>query len=366
MKFVRLLICIMLASCSASESEKQNLQATKPSSDVTQKECGSDQAPCSKPSLLSIDELEAINREYFYTKPKARVYTAPSLNTEAPADSENTIVNGRQIAIYRRVAGQLYQIAILESKSETDFEGCWLTVDTVGQYDGKPLLKTICRYSGTGHFFEEQVYLIDANELKPVAYNVEKMQLPHKPLADAEARLTITNDAIAYTTTAKPRYCNNCKKSFSAQFEIKKTSSGELYFSYLKDSYKPFFTTESNVENKKGLVFYRAKSYSEAIKHFILATQLDVSNYEAFANLGLSYLKANKMDESIAASMQAYQGAAAPQKANAAYNIGLAYEKKSDFNLALKYYTDASRIKATDARKEAVVRMRDLVKRKNQ
>ncbi|WP_156317115.1 tetratricopeptide repeat protein [Marinagarivorans algicola] len=361
MKYIGLLMFAMLAACTASEDEKQNLKASAPMlpSKDAQLECDGDKAPCPKLSSRSLDELEAINDEYFYTKPKARVFQAPS----ADADMQDN-QNGKQVGVYRRMAGKLYEIAVINSMSESDVQDCWLTVDGIGQYKGKPLLKTICHYSGTGHFFKEQVYLIEGNALTPIAYDSAKIQLPHKLSGETREQLTVNKESITYTSTAIARYCDNCKKSFSVQLDIKKTASGDLAFVYLKDSYKPFFTTESNVENKKGLALYRAKDYAAAAKRFSSATQLDVANYEAFANLGLAYLKDNQFDASIAASMQAYQGAPAPQKANAAYNIGLAYEKKSDVESALKYYTDANRIKTTDARQKAVERMRGIVKGK--
>lgn len=348
------MLIIISSLCSAEESETISVESIKSLSGTSFgkiiENCKANyknQELCIKHRECTSKDFKAIDEDYFYQlTSEYREYI------HRPKDEETEYCYGEpnemRAVVYKSIYGELLEIGSIANS------GCSLSIDSRVQYKSMDILKATCSYTGTGSFFDEIYYKIENETLKPIHYDKSNLKIPHDPLG--YDRFTINPNSIDYHSGSHSKYCN-CLESFSAQLEIKEKSNGDLFFSYIENTYKPFFRTKSNTNNKKGLVFYQDKKYSEAAEEFILATELDVSNYEAFSNLGLTYIKLSKLEEAIEVLDNVYEESSGQQKANAAYNIGLAHEKAGELEKSLRYYTESDSIKTSRGRKKAIERV---------
>jgi tetratricopeptide (TPR) repeat protein len=99
---------------------------------------------------------------------------------------------------------------------------------------------------------------------------------------------------------------------------------------------------------------------SKAIYYFKQATYFNPDYAQAYSNLGLAYLKAEKYKKSIKASKQAIKVADKKiVKASSHYNLAQAYEEQQKWEKALNHYQKALKYKEHSAYKEGIKRMKD-------
>jgi tetratricopeptide (TPR) repeat protein len=121
-----------------------------------------------------------------------------------------------------------------------------------------------------------------------------------------------------------------------AQYSLYQNSLDEfdLAIKYNPDDWKPY--------NKKGLIFFGTKSYSQAKQMFQKASTLNSKNSQLLVNLGMvDYMEGNKdgalsyWEKSISLSPDDNDG-------KPLNNIGNLYKEKGDFKKAIEYYEKAT------------------------
>lgn len=230
--------------------------------------------------------------------------------------------------------------------------GCILRIGKPSNYKGLRIIPTVCRYSGSGTQYVEKYYVVDGNNISEIGQ--ENLSLPHELFGRESFKFS--DDRIELSSGRHPRYCQ-CVESFSVQLDIESTEDGRYNFVYIEGTYRPYFRSQSNARNRRGLEAYGSGDYAIAVDAFREATELDVANYEAFTNLGLAHLKINEFDQAIETSGYAYEHANRSHKANAAFNLGTAHEAMKDYESALFYYAAAAAEAPTKARKLAMARV---------
>ncbi len=112
----------------------------------------------------------------------------------------------------------------------------------------------------------------------------------------------------------------------------------------------------SHYYNEVGLEAFKNRNFTTARKKFINATNEHKENFDAWSNLGLTYLKEQDYQNAIAASMRVVDQPEVKSslKANASFNIGMAYEKQKDFENALVYYKKADLFSTSNTRNKAI------------
>lgn len=229
---------------------------------------------------------------------------------------------------------------------------CILRIGKPSNYKGRRIIPTVCRYSGTGAFFQEKYYVVDGDNISEIGQ--KNLSLPHE-LFGMES-FKFNDDRIELGSGRHPRYCQ-CVESFSVQLDIESTEDGGYNFVYIEGTYRPYFRSQSNARNRSGLEAFGSGDYAIAVEAFREAVELDVANYEAFTNLGLAHLKINEFDQAIETSGYAYEHGDSSHKANAAFNLGMAHEAMQDYESALFYYTAAAAEAPTKVRKLAMTRV---------
>lgn len=116
---------------------------------------------------------------------------------------------------------------------------------------------------------------------------------------------------------------------------------------------------ESKSLNTEGESFYREGEFSKAEKYFHLSIEKNPQNLSALSNLSVTYIKQNKIEESIALSEKIIKYTITNDELRAAsfYNLGKAYELRKNHFIALSCYYSANKIKKTYARKQTLERI---------
>lgn len=234
---------------------------------------------------------------------------------------------------------------------------CILRIGKPSNYKGLRIIPTVCRYSGTGASFQEKYYVLDDNNISEIGR--ENLSLPHELLGSDSFQFS--DERIVLGSGRHPRYCQ-CVASFSVELDIDRTEDGKYNFVYIEGTYRPYFRSKSNARNRSGVEAYESGDYTIAVEAFREAVKLDVSNYEAYTNLGLALLKINEFDKAIEASGYAYEHGDSSHKANAAFNLGMAHEAMKEYESALFYYTEAAAEAPTRARDLAMIRVERLIR----
>jgi Ca-activated chloride channel family protein len=94
--------------------------------------------------------------------------------------------------------------------------------------------------------------------------------------------------------------------------------------------------------NKKGLEFYEAGKFAEAIKAYDEAIKLKPGYGEAYANRGDAYLRSGQFKKAVESYKQAVQFK--PDLSTAHNNMGTAYYKLGEYKKAIAAYTQALKI----------------------
>jgi tetratricopeptide (TPR) repeat protein len=182
--------------------------------------------------------------------------------------------------------------------------------------------------AGLGNFDEAQNYSIRALEIDPT--NIEAMVVYGKNLAQykgVSAGLNYLNEQIKkFSHTIELRIA-----VAEVYLELERYAEAERIYSQIVD-YKP--------KSKKGWIGL-GKSYqaqlkmADAIRAFIEASILDVSDAEPLFLLGKLYLEIDKIDKALNHFERAIN--ANPNYPNVYYYSGRAALKKGDLKLALQY-----------------------------
>ncbi|MEH6420225.1 YfaP family protein [Pseudomonas sp. CGJS7] len=113
--------------------------------------------------------------------------------------------------------------------------------------------------------------------------------------------------------------------------------------------------------NQRGEAAYRSGDLIGAIAAYQQAIELDPNHAQAYANLGLAYVKRGRAAEAIWASRKAIalaKGAnAATVRAGAHYNIGKLYEEDGQYERAMSSYLAAKREKPDKSYDQALERV---------
>ena len=88
---------------------------------------------------------------------------------------------------------------------------------------------------------------------------------------------------------------------------------------------------DPNVSNALGLALLYKKDYKGAEKAFGEALQLRPDFPEALNNRGVTYLEANRLDDAERDFQSVLDGPPSVDRANAYYNLGLVYKKRSQW-----------------------------------
>jgi tetratricopeptide (TPR) repeat protein len=224
-----------------------------------------------------------------------------------------------------------------------------------------------CEQSGTGHFFEEEYYLINDSSLQAIRFGEQESGLPH--ILFGYDSLSYHGGKFTLHSHANSRYDDE-KASFDLNLALERDAEGGGTFKYVEGSFRPYFTSKSNARNQKGLAAYQVKNYSLAIREFTKAVELDVTNYEAYGNLGLAYLKIGDFKKAIEYSLITHNNSVPTpdgstwfnkptisRKASSAYNLGLAYEGLHDFDTALNYFSISNKLSPSPIKEKAIERV---------
>ncbi|MGO1071519.1 tetratricopeptide repeat protein [Lysobacter sp. CA199] len=118
---------------------------------------------------------------------------------------------------------------------------------------------------------------------------------------------------------------------------------------------------DAALANERGEAAYRAGDLIVAIAAYQQAIELDPNYAQAYANLGLAYVKRGRAAEAIWASRKAIalaKGAnAATVRAGAHYNIGKLYEEDGQYERAMSSYLAAKREKPDKSYDQALERV---------
>ncbi|MDH5326849.1 MAG: tetratricopeptide repeat protein [Gammaproteobacteria bacterium] len=120
-----------------------------------------------------------------------------------------------------------------------------------------------------------------------------------------------------------------------ARMRLVKSSSG--YRLELLNSYN---TGKSQDLYEQGLKQYKRKQYRKAVNSFKKATKENPKNWKAWTNLGMALLTQGQFVKAVDACRNVLNSdrSGSVNKGNAAYNMGLAYEKLGNLTEALFYY----------------------------
>lgn len=98
------------------------------------------------------------------------------------------------------------------------------------------------------------------------------------------------------------------------------------------------------IQNNLGLAYFVREKYQKAILHFKKALDLNKTYSDARNNLGLAYIEVKKYKEAIKQINLVIQDLTYPQPEKAYLNLGIAYFKQKQFNLANNYLLEALKI----------------------
>ncbi len=114
--------------------------------------------------------------------------------------------------------------------------------------------------------------------------------------------------------------------------------------------------------NQRGITAYHQKKYTQAENYYQQALQASPNNAKVLNNYALVLHQLGRFNDAIAVSNQAIDHTDnAKAQANAYFNKGRALESIERNKEALSAYEQAQRLVGTNARKEAVQRLRELI-----
>ena len=118
---------------------------------------------------------------------------------------------------------------------------------------------------------------------------------------------------------------------------------------------------QSTIINRKGETEYHAGNLETAVSLYQNAIELNHRNGQAYSNLGLAFQKLNKEAEALWANRKAidlaYGSKAHIVRASSYYNIARIYEKKGQWQDALRNYRSAKQNRQHDAYDRGIARM---------
>jgi len=217
---------------------------------------------------------------------------------------------------------------------------------------------------GNGNFSNQTAYVVDEiDNIVPLDESAvyewaEKQLLPEQQL-HTSSRINYSSKPISYhVPVIRTRDHRHAAPQTRLLVEAKINSNGS---SYALDVTNAFDIGKSNYHNDQGLVAYRAEDFDAAISGFQHSIDTYPRNWQAYTNLGLAYFKVSDYDSSIEASTIVLdsEGAGDEYKANASFNIGLAYQSKGALDDALRYYVQANQLSPSQMRKDAIARLED-------
>ncbi len=123
----------------------------------------------------------------------------------------------------------------------------------------------------------------------------------------------------------------------------------------------PEIQAEAKRINTAGEAMYQQKRFEEAMYAFQDAINLYPSYGQAYSNLGVTYIKLDRIAEALWANRKAIELAQGVNKArvqaSSYYNIGQIYEKSGSWLEALDNYRQAKSLRAHDAYDQGIDRM---------
>lgn len=168
-------------------------------------------------------------------------------------------------------------------------------------------------------------------------------------------------------------YSIRSKKNGYYQLSTGTRAGGEKYNALVYTYHAGKYEISQNVDSKtlrnyakEGQDQYRKHNYVNAAELFKKALAKTPDHWPSMVDLGLSYYKLKKYDESISISQKVLKsplqsppdwGASTKLKGNAAYNLGKAYEAKGMLQEAYKYYSKSYELEPTKTRKNTLSRI---------
>jgi len=123
----------------------------------------------------------------------------------------------------------------------------------------------------------------------------------------------------------------------------------------------PAIQNEAKRINTAGEAIYQKQQFEEAMYKFQDAINLYPSYGQAYSNLGLTYMKLDRIAEALWANRKAIELADGPNKArvqaSSYYNIGKIYEQSANWKEALDYYQKAKSLRDHSSYDQGIDRM---------
>lgn len=143
-----------------------------------------------------------------------------------------------------------------------------------------------------------------------------------------------------------------------------------LVYTYQAGRYQITHNVDSkSIRNyaKEGQTQYRKRDYTSAADLFKKALVKIPDHWSSMVDLGLTYFRLKKYDESISISLKVLKsppqsppnwGASTKLKGNAAYNIGKVYEAQGMIKEAYKYYLNSYELEPNKTRQDTLSRIK--------
>lgn len=220
--------------------------------------------------------------------------------------------------------------------------------------------------SGNGAWDDENLLVVNNDQTLSVVNTKEMYNQLASHLKDKyainRAHSFLTEESFTYWASTRSQ---TESPYIAAQFKLTKSEKSGEYHLELDPS---TLQKDSAKLNALGLRKYREGLYDEAAELFRKAiqqtpTQYGHLNFGAYSNLGLALLKAGNISESIQASEMVFNHpeAGSIHKGNAAFNLGIAYEKTNNLIEAERYYLQAFNIDRTETRQRAYEKVKAKV-----